>query len=298
MKGNHDAHSRLTTDIRKWPSNVKWFNHKRPHTELLEQWDVAIHGQSYAQQHVTDEMSGAYPSPIGGAFNIGMLHTCLEDGSDYAPTCLDKLVARGYQYWALGHIHNRQDLSQDGVHIEFPGNLQGRSIRETGPKGCTLVTVGDDHRVTTRFEALDTVRWHELTVESDDATVESRVRQTLQQALADNEGRLLAVRLHVSGSVNNGQGLRDRLDAIAVELGDIWIEKILVKPNPRKEQSGCAIELPLDAEIREVLMELETDGHSAGEWIDEFTKLREQLRATSPSSIRQRRYKAGRHFGS
>jgi DNA repair exonuclease SbcCD nuclease subunit len=232
VKGNHDANSQLTSGIRNWPKNVTMFRPKKAHTELLEGWNVAIHGQSYAQQHVHEDLSEYYPAPVPGAFNIGLLHTCLEDGgTDYAPACVDKLVERGYDYWTLGHIHDRQDLSRNGVHIEFPGNLQGRSMRETGAKGCTLVTVADDHTVTTRFEALDVVRCEEISITADDASVESDVREAIVDATANVNGRLLAVRIQITGAVSTGQALRDRMDAIAAELGDVWIEKILVNPD-------------------------------------------------------------------
>jgi DNA repair exonuclease SbcCD nuclease subunit len=276
IKGNHDANSQLTTNIRNWPKNVTIFKHKKAHTELLAKWNVAIHGQSYAQQHVLEDLSGAYPAPVPGAFNIGMLHTCLEDGgTDYAPACLEKLVKRGYDYWALGHIHDRQDLSREGVHIEFPGNLQGRSMQETGPKGCTVVTVADDHTVSTRFEALDVVRWQELSVEANDGNLENEVRLALTRQLANVAGRLLAVRLHIKGEVVSGQTLRDRLDAIAVELGDVWIEKILVKlPAGTKHDDGGA---PLDAELREILAEMRTDDYVVSVWMQDFVKFSEQL---------------------
>jgi DNA repair exonuclease SbcCD nuclease subunit len=276
VKGNHDAQSQLTSNIKNWPKNVTMFKHKKAHTELLEKWNVAIHGQSYAQQHVVEDLSAAYPPLVPGAFNIGMLHTCLDDGgTDYAPACLEKLIKRGYDYWALGHIHDRQDLSCDGVHIEFPGNLQGRSVRETGPKGCTLVTVADDHSVSTRFEALDVVRWEEISISADEADVDSAVHEVLAGAVAKADGRLLAVRIHVTGAVTTGQPLRDRVDAIAAELGDVWIEKILVKPAVHeKSDSGGA---PLDVELRELIAEMQTNEDVTAEWMQDFLKLSGQL---------------------
>jgi DNA repair protein SbcD/Mre11 len=276
VKGNHDANSQLTTGIRNWPKNVTMFRPKKAHTELLEKWNVAIHGQSYAQQHIHEDLSEYYPAPVAGAFNIGLLHTCLEDGgTDYAPACLDKLVERGYDYWALGHIHDRQDLSRNGVHIEFPGNLQGRSMRETGPKGCTLVTVADDHTATTRFEALDVVRWEEISITADDASMESEVREAIAGATANANGRLLAVRIHITGTVSSGQALRDRMDAIAAELGDVWIEKILVNPDSQdKPDLGAA---PLDVELRELIAEMQADDDVTAAWMQDYLKLSDQL---------------------
>lgn len=276
IKGNHDAHSQLTTNIKNWPRNLTMFKHKKAQTELLERWNVAIHGQSYAQQHVLEDLSADYPPPVPGTFNIGMLHTCLDDGgTDYAPACLEKLIQSGYDYWALGHIHDRQDLSCEGVHIEFPGNLQGRSMRETGPKGCTLVTVADDHSVFTRFEALDVVRWEEISIMADEASVDREVREALTGALANADGRLLAIRIHITGPVTTGQPLRDRMDAIAAELGDVWIEKILLKRAAQEHSdSGAA---PLDIELRELIAEMQANDDVTAEWMRDFLKLSDQL---------------------
>lgn len=277
IKGNHDAESKLTSAIRHWPENVKFFNHKKPHTITLEKWNVAIHGQSYGQQQVTEDLSAAYPPPVRGAFNIGLLHTCLEDGgTDYAPTCIDRLVAHGYDYWALGHTHHRQDLSRDGVHIEFPGNPQGRSIREAGPKGCSLVMVGDDHTVTSQFEPLDTVRWQELSVLSGDSGLEGAVREALEKAVGKSDGRLLAVRLEVIGWVTGGQALRDRLDAVAVEVGDVWLERIVISPPSSKgDAAGIGmLPAPVTAEIQKLIASLQADDGALSDWMAEFSELR------------------------
>jgi DNA repair exonuclease SbcCD nuclease subunit len=276
VKGNHDAESKLTGSIRHWPDNVKFLNHKTPQTIVIEHLNVAIHGQSYAQQQVTEDLSACYPRPVPGAFNIGMLHTCLEDGTDYAPVSIDKLVQSGYEYWALGHIHQRQDLSRGGVLIEFPGNLQGRSMREAGPKGCLLVTVGNDHSVKSRFEPLDAVRWQRVSVQSDDLGLEGAVRKALQRGIADAEDRMLAVRLEVIGSVGNGQRLRDRMDALAVEVGDIWLERVLVSP---LQDTGSFLEklgrpAPLALEIRDLIASLTKDESEISEWMEYFSELR------------------------
>jgi exonuclease SbcD len=277
IKGNHDAESKVTSAIRHWPENVTFFNHRKPHTIKLDNWNLAIHGQSYGEPQVMQDLSEKFPAPVAGAFNIGLLHTCLEDGTTtYAPARVDRLAAQGYEYWALGHIHQRQDFSRNGVHIAFPGNSQGRSIRETGPKGCSLVTVEDDHTVTSQFEALDVVRWQELTIATDDAGLERDVREALEHAVAKSDGRLLAVRLQVVGFVAGGQALRDRLDAVAIEVGDVWLEKILVTPPARDSESTMigALPPPVADEIRRLVATLQADDGAVLEWMAGFAELR------------------------
>jgi DNA repair exonuclease SbcCD nuclease subunit len=276
VKGNHDAESQLTNAIRNWPRNVSILSHKKPQTIRLEQWNVAIHGQSYPDRHATSDLSAGYPAPVPGAFNIGILHTCLDDGDlDYAPACLDTLVAHGYQYWALGHLHDRRDLSREGVHIEFPGNLQGRSMRETGPKGCTLVTVNDDHSVTTRFQPLDVVRWQGLHIAADDSNLEKELRHALEQVTNENPGLLMAIRLHITGHLTADQALYDRVHALAVEVGEVWIEKIQIVSPPATEDN--AFTRGLDPELRELLKTLSQDQGSVAYWFGELSQLRNQL---------------------
>jgi DNA repair exonuclease SbcCD nuclease subunit len=62
----------------------------------------------------------------------------------YTPCSLGDLVSKGYQYWALGHIHAYEELHVN-PHIFFPGNLQGRGVRECRPRGALLVKGNGDH---------------------------------------------------------------------------------------------------------------------------------------------------------
>src|SRR4029077_10664531 len=109
---------------------------------------------------------------VKGWFNIGMLHTSLDmDGGEhacYAPCKLSDLEERDYDYWALGHIHQRH-IRGASPQIAYPGNIQGRHIRETGAKGCLLVTIDNSSNVSTEFQSLDVFRWEQCLVDATDA---------------------------------------------------------------------------------------------------------------------------------
>ena len=81
-------------------------------------------------------------------------------------------VAEAYAYWALGHIHARQVLSER-PWIVFPGNIQGRHPKEAGARGCTLVTVEDGAVTAVEHRAVDVLRWTTLEVDADGADVVS-----------------------------------------------------------------------------------------------------------------------------
>lgn len=166
VAGNHDAASQITKQLRL-PDNVTLFATNKPQTVVLEELGVAIHGQGFAKRAVTEDMSLAYPQGDPHLFNIGLLHTCL-DGKPghepYAPCSVDGLRTKGYKYWALGHVHTREIVSEE-PWIVFPGNIQGRHIREIGPKGCTLVTVENGEVEVLEHRDLDVLRWARCTVD-------------------------------------------------------------------------------------------------------------------------------------
>ena len=136
IAGNHDAQNVMTKSLRL-PDNVHQLNTSKPETVRLEELGVAIHGQGFRTKAVTKNLAMDYPAAIPHVFNIGLLHTSVtgrEGHDNYAPCTPTNLVDLNYDYWALGHVHTRECLSEDPP-IHFPGNVQGRHIREAGPKG-------------------------------------------------------------------------------------------------------------------------------------------------------------------
>ncbi len=242
IHGNHDAASQITSHL-ELPENVHVFDSREPKTLRLEELNVALHGQSFHQREVRENLAMGYPDPVSGAFNIGVLHTALEgvdDHSNYAPCSRHDLVNKGYDYWALGHVHRGQVLHK-GPHIVFSGNLQGRHVRETGAKGAYLVTVEDSEITELEFVPCDVVRWAKLPVSLRGAKsigdITDRVRRALQLAVdLEADGRLLACRIVFEGRTDAYDQLVGSEDevlaavrACALGLGNgvAWIEKIV-----------------------------------------------------------------------
>jgi exonuclease SbcD len=240
IRGNHDAANRMTRSLRM--PHVTIFDHERPHTHHLEALGVAIHGQSFANQAEQNDLSQHYPPPDRNLFNIGLLHTSVEGyaaHARYAPCDLPRLKAHGYDYWALGHIHERQELCAD-PWIVFPGNLQGRHIGETGPKGASLVTV-TNRRVTVDHRTLDVLRWAHIQIDLDGATDEAealiRVQSHLEAALQDAGPHPLAARVTLTGATNahaalSSEGLREKILNEAHGEHRLWLESVKLRTRP------------------------------------------------------------------
>lgn len=271
ISGNHDAANKLTRSL-PLPENVRLLGHQHPETATIPEINVAIHGQSYATQAVHEDLSLRYPPAVKGQFNIGLLHTSAtgrEGHMPYAPCTIEGLRTRGYDYWALGHVHTRETLCEKPP-IVFPGNLQGRHIRETGPKGAMLVTVVPGQSPGLEFRPLDVFRWERLTIDLTDMESETailnQITEGLETAVASADGRPLAVRLELGGRTPGHASLAGKREhwiamiretAINKWGNRIWIEKVRVSTSPMLsvEELADASDGPI-AEVAEIIREL------------------------------------------
>ena len=279
VSGNHDAASRISRDL-MLPPCVHSFSTDRPETVLLNDLDVAIHGQGFERAAVTENLAAGFPATVPDRFNIGLLHTCatgLSGHERYAPCSLDDLLARDYDYWALGHIHHREVL-HERPWVVFPGNIQGRHIRETGPKGCTLVEVDSGREVRgVEHRDLDVIRWSLCEVDATGSTdpydVIDRFEEQLPALVEEGDGRPLAVRVIISGACDAHRELASdpekwvqNVRARSMRAGvDMWIEKVSLRTSPRADAKKTGNgDGPL-GELTSYLNELRNDESEMGE---------------------------------
>ncbi len=289
--GNHDAQSELTKSLRL-PGHCHNFGAKRPKTHHPDGLAVAIHGRDYPRREVLEDLSAGYPAPELGRFNIGVLHTALtgrEGHSNYAPCTVDGLVSRGYQYWALGHVHTAETVRED-PWIVFPGNTQGRHARETGPKGCVLVQVQDGQVAQVESRTLDVVRWGVLDLDlagvADEDALYDLVDGKLEEAAEATEGRMLALRLVLSGAsevhgllAREGERIRPELRARANAVAGegVWLEKIAFRTRAAIDVEALRRD---DGPLGSLLCSfaaLQQDSASLKELLDSFSALKKKL---------------------
>jgi DNA repair protein SbcD/Mre11 len=297
--GNHDAENRFVSRL-ELVDNVHLFPREQAGQSRIDDLDVVIHGRSFPQRAVTENLAAAYGKPVPGAFNIGLLHTACggRDGHEpYAPCTLDQLVSHGYDYWALGHIHQREVLHEH-PHVVFPGNLQGRHARETGAKGASLVTVQDRKVSALSHCALDTVRWlHEaidVSQANDLNAVLDAARRCIAACLEDAAGRSLVIRISLTGHTalhaeltSRRHAIREELETMAAGMADdIIIEKLEVATQaPARE---AAVDPSLAGKVAQAVMALGSDSWMASTLEARLKEISAKLPASASSDAQLR----------
>lgn len=271
--GNHDAESEMTRKL-DLPDNVSCFSASKPETFRIEGLSVALHGHSFKQKETTSNLAAHYPAAVPGHYNIGVLHTALEGyaaHASYAPCSVDELHAKGYQYWALGHVHEFQQWSGPST-IVFPGNLQGRHVRECGRRGAVLVSVDDEGATSVERVFIDVLRWEHLRV--DVGACESLVEVTrsigrsLEGLLAEDGQVPRAVRVTVHGRTKaHGQlfgleaQLRSELLAQIAAIGNerLWLEKVRLETEAHVDAAKAHERLDAFADLQDILADAAVD---------------------------------------
>ncbi|MBF0287472.1 MAG: DNA repair exonuclease [SAR324 cluster bacterium] len=240
ISGNHDAASQVSKNL-SLPANVRILNNKKPETITIPDLSIAIHGQGFSQRVITNNLALHYPKALPDCFNIGMLHTSAsgrEGHESYAPCSVEQLLEKGYDYWALGHVHTREILHQT-PWIVFPGNIQGRHIRETGGKGATLVTVEEQQILSVEHKNLDVFRWKHCEVSAVDLEYGEDVvvlaEEKIQEIMNMEDGFPAGIRLRITGSCRAHHELSknpthwiNEIRAVANNL-NVWLEKINIQ---------------------------------------------------------------------
>lgn len=288
--GNHDAASKLTKQLRP-PANVHILRADEPQTIVDDNLGVAIHGQSFATPEVTDDLAANYPVPVRDLFNIGVLHTNLSGYSEhanYAPCSLEELKNKGYQYWALGHVHNRQVLCTD-PYIIYPGNIQGRHGKEQGEKSSELVTVSETGTTFVDQISTSVIPWIEVTITvSDCATADDvydKIRTELQKRFPASNDRVSAIRVKIAGASDaheelsrNPEVVRNQAISIATECGNglLWVERVQLATVPCINREGLPGRDDPVGEIARIVATLRREPSAMTQW-DAIMQLAKKL---------------------
>jgi exonuclease SbcD len=257
IHGNHDPLNGNWVKL-EWPSNAHFFNEKieaKPYIKEGEQV-ATLYGFSYLDKAVTENMAVHYEKGSKDGYHIAILHGTISSNKDhnpYAPFLISDLNNKGFDYWALGHIHTRQILQTEPPVI-YPGNIQGRHRKEAGEKGCFYVSMEELGTSYSFIETCD-ILWNQLTISAIDIhTIDDlvhRCKTELEQYRKEKQGVFLQLEINVNSEVStiiNQHGIVEDVleilnDGEASRTDFIWINSLEYKIDIFKDKDTLKGEL-------------------------------------------------------
>ncbi|MBK1698780.1 metallophosphoesterase family protein [Rhodovibrio salinarum] len=271
VHGNHDPVEEGWSAV-AWPEGVHVFP-----TQEVEGVPVhrsgreiaRVYGISYARRDTTDNLAARFPQTSDAPFAVGLLHANVGNNpahARYAPCELSELTRGGMDYWALGHVHDAQVLSDGAVHAVYSGVLQGRSPKpsEQGPKGAYLVDVDDGRVSALSFRPLDVVRFETLQVDVEAVADTGGLQDALQTAAADAaeaaDGRDLILRADLTGrgavhqQLRRGAGVEEVLQSLQeagtqVAGARVWWDRLIDRTAPPLDKDAIRRRGDFSAEL-------------------------------------------------
>jgi DNA repair exonuclease SbcCD nuclease subunit len=272
VHGNHDPVQEGWSAIGSWPEGVHVFSADEVESVPVTRAgrEIArVYGISYARADTTENLAARFPQTSDAPFALGLLHANVGNNpqhASYAPCELGELTGGGMDYWALGHIHAAQVLSQGPVHAVYSGVLQGRSPKpsEQGAKGAYVVDVEQGQVRALEFRPLDIVRFEQLSLDVAGIADAGQLQDALQSAAADAaeaaHGRDLILRAELTGrgsvhrQLRQGEGLEDLLAALqqtgsGTAGAQVWWDRLIDRTAPPLDKDAIRKRGDFSAEL-------------------------------------------------
>ena len=289
--GNHDSLDSWSATL-EWPENVIRFggDDVECYPLMRNGEEIAqIYGISFPTRDVTDNLSLLFEREEHSIPAIGLLHTNLGENTGhkpYAPASREDLISRRMDYWALGHVHDHRILNDGNPAIVYPGNSQARNPKETGVKGCCLVTLDQSGDCDIEFIATDVIRYKSDYLDISTFTsideIMNTVRGKCEDIAGEMDGRHAIIRLSLTGRTDFHWELQrgDYLQELQAQIREsfegrnpwIWLEKLTLGIAGTYDIDDIRHGSDLIADIISLYDELEDDDCEQWEGIHEILK--------------------------
>ncbi len=232
--GNHDPLPSWSSFI-KLPENTTRFDDKSVGSVTYTKSGIAlaeIYGISFGKKEIKENLSLRYnKTNTQIPFSIALLHGTSgksDKHASYAPFTSGDLTHKGFDYWALGHIHKWEILQKAEPAIAYPGNPQGRDFGETGSRGSLIVELELGKPPAIRFiNTADMILdYHTINIEGieNQEDLLRIINREIDKKSNAYGNRSMILRLILSGRTTLHSMLKD--PAIQTELLDIANEQL------------------------------------------------------------------------
>jgi DNA repair exonuclease SbcCD nuclease subunit len=293
VHGNHDPLDGWSA-VRRWPEGVTIFGSTDVKTVPVMRDGrplATIHGVSYGQRDVRENLALRFARNSEPGLHIGLLHCNVGasvEHAPYSPCSIEDLRRAGMDYWALGHRHRHEVLSASRPVAVYPGCLQGRSTRpaDFGAKGAVVVEADADGIKSMVLTPLDRVRFVRFDLDisalEDVTAIHRLLSRKAEELRREHDGRGLLLRAHLGGRGPSHRDLQ-RPDAIAGllrELGRgveglqpfVWWEGIRDETRMIQDLDAIRLRGDFSAQVLRLSGVLEGDRERRDTWLFQETE--------------------------
>lgn len=145
--GNHDfAATDSVYEKARFPENVKVFRSEKLsclHFDSLAGHEVNIYGYAFTSPILDRNPFATFRAENQNAINLLCGHgTVGSEKEKDCPITLDEIRASGFDYIALGHIHNNPGIKKvENTFFGYSGSLEPRSFSDRGERGAFKLEV-------------------------------------------------------------------------------------------------------------------------------------------------------------
>ena len=254
VHGNHDAWSAWSTSL-EWPELAHRFSPEHVESKPVTRGGELIcqvYGTSFPQRVVNENLARKYERNDAAPHAVAVLHTDAHGGAGYAP-CTVADMSADFDYWALGHYHAHQVLSESEPRVMYAGCPQGLDPGQTGERGCWLVTLEEGAPPNAEFRRTARIEWHVVPVSietmSNEGDLIGGAVRAVERVAASSAAELVLARVELTGagalhtivaSAAEQGGLLETLRDETRSTGDVWIESIQDRTRPEIDIDGRA----------------------------------------------------------
>lgn len=162
----------------------------------------------------------------------------------YLPTTIKDLEALAYDYFALGHIHQRECITD---RIVYSGCPQGLNVKEWGEKGFYLVELGQGH-IQKSFIPLGEVIWLNFQYQCHSkmdkfSDIKSDLLSQCERFLEDYQPKRVGLNLKIGGYTPCAMAFNDPME---MEILHAFLLENLKLIQLNIDSSSCIKPYPID----------------------------------------------------
>ena len=240
--GNHDPYCESSPYARlKFPSNVYIFN-----SPVLSKFSFDdINTDVYGFAFTTDTMA---VNPFAGQkvidssrINILCCHGDMTKGSHTCPITESDIENSGFDYVALGHIHNSSGVLKAGnTYYAYSGCPEGRGFDECGKKSVVLAIFAKENGIFNGEFALKPItkrRFEKITVDVSGAENTPFVTDAVANAVRENKfDEDTTLRVTLTGDVS--PSLVISTQTVEQSVGGLYYIEVVDKTRPAPDFAG------------------------------------------------------------